>query len=295
MNSSRDSKSSQTPTEPRHAFNKPARRLKLEPSGGDHDTVRSYGGQVDASLSQEALLLDLANRLDENRIEFIVLRSTNSLDQIFLSQFLRRAYPEGRVVIDGADLLFTRGAEGRSLRGVMLLSTYPLFGLAQDWTPPLFSQGERSYRTFGDDTSEGVYVAARDLFRNKEASIPLYVAPAWATGSNAEANNRPSTWLTVIGRRQMWPLAALNANTLPKLTSPAVSISGPVLPGTPGSRQLRIPVSMWLFLVACTAWSCVHLYFCWKGSIKGSPRARASLAHVFSGSTRLSSLWAACF
>jgi hypothetical protein len=48
------------------------------------------------------------------------------LDQIFLSEFPRRSYSGGRVVIDSADLLFTRGTEGGSLRGVMPLSSLKL-------------------------------------------------------------------------------------------------------------------------------------------------------------------------
>src|SRR5262249_40234364 len=144
------------------------------------------------------------------------------LDQIFLSEFLRRVYPAGRVVIDGADLLFTRGAEGTSLRGVMLLSTYPLLSLERDWAPSLRILPTRGYRTFGEDASEALYIAARDLFRNKDQTIvPIYdyTAPRWAKGSNdsqaKQENNRPATWLTVIGHRQHWPLAVLNSNTLP--------------------------------------------------------------------------------
>jgi hypothetical protein len=143
-----------------------------EPSGSDHDTVRTYGGQL-TPLAQESVLLDIANRLSEKQIQFIILRSTSSLDQIFLSEFLRKSFPEGRVVIDGADLLFTRGAEGRSLRGVMLLSTYPLLTQEQDWTPSLVASRTKSYRTFGEDTSEGLYIAARELFHYQLESTDM--------------------------------------------------------------------------------------------------------------------------
>jgi hypothetical protein len=95
-----------------------------EPNTSDHDTVRSYGGEL-TPLAQESVLLSITNILKEEQIQFVILRSTDSLDQIFLTQFFRRAYPAARIVIDGADLLFPRGAEGTSLRGVMTLSTYP--------------------------------------------------------------------------------------------------------------------------------------------------------------------------
>jgi hypothetical protein len=263
-----------------------------EPSSSDHDTVRSYGGQL-TPLEQESILLDIANRLNDKQIQFIILRSTSSLDQIFLSQFLRRFYPEGRVVIDGADLLFNRGAEGKSLRGVMLLSTYPLLPVEQDWTASLVAHRTRSYRAFGEDNAEGVYIAARELFHNQDSSVPLhdYGAPEWAIGiektyDEHDENTRPATWLTVIGRRQLWPLAVLNSNTLPTLkNSPAKAMPEPSSGRDLGPpfkdvqpEPLSVPVSMWLFVIACVAWGAIHAYFCWYGSIVGSPRARAYFA-----------------
>jgi hypothetical protein len=71
-----------------------------EPVSSEHDTVRTYGGQI-TPLAQEATLFGVTNILDSKHIEFVILRSTNSLDQLFLSEFLRRSYPSGRVVIDG--------------------------------------------------------------------------------------------------------------------------------------------------------------------------------------------------
>jgi hypothetical protein len=169
-------------TKPQSNANVPSTTLRgdlSEPAGGEHDTVRSYGGQL-TPLAQESILLDIINRLNDKQIQFIILRSTSSLDQIFLSEFLRHSYPEGRVVIDGADLLFTRGAEGKSLRGVMLLSTYTLLTQEQDWTSLAPWEGNKSYRTFGEDLSEGVYIAARELFRDPkiDTKVPIYLDPS---------------------------------------------------------------------------------------------------------------------
>jgi hypothetical protein len=281
------------PPKPEPNANAPPTTLRgdlSEPSTNDHDTVRSYGGQL-TPLAQESILLDIANRLKERRIQFIILRSTSSLDQIFLSQFLRRTYPQGRVVIDGADLLFNRGAEGKSLRGVMLLSTYPLLTAEQDWTPSLLNKSYGSYRAFGEDTAEGTYIAARELFRrfveNNEVPIHDYGPPAWAVGprdSPAE-DQRPATWLTVIARRRFWPLAALNSNTLKP--GPLTGTLQPLLTGRDNipisdgdASPLYLPTAMWMFLLACVLWSVIHFYFCSHGSILGWPRARAYFAPV---------------
>ncbi len=196
-----------------------------EPTSGNHDAVRRYGGQV-TPLAQEAILLDIVNRLAERQVQFVVVRSTSSLDQIFLSEFLRRSYSQGRVVIDGADLLFNRGTEGRSLRGVMMLTPYPLLTAEQDWTSSLLRNRTGGYRTFAEDTAEAVYIAARELLRDPQlkSEIPIhdYAPPAWAfdPGDDRAENQRPATWIGVIGRRQFWPVAVLNSLTMndPKLS-----------------------------------------------------------------------------
>lgn len=270
-----------------------------EPSTSNHDTVRSYGGQL-TPLAQEAILLDIANRLSEREIQFIILRSTSSLDQIFLSEFLRRSYPGGRVVIDGADLLFNRGAEGRSLRGVMMLSPYPLLTVEQDWTSSLVATKTGGYRSFGEDTAEAVYIAARELFLDPQLSsdIPIhdYAPPNWALDpdpTRGAENLRPATWVSVIGRHQFWPLAVLNSYTMTDakfnadtnrllssklLTSQQREEPFPMSQGEP--NPLRVPTVMWTFMIACFILSLLHFYFCGNGSIMGSPRARAYFAPI---------------
>ncbi len=191
-----------------------------EPDSSDHDTVRSYGGEL-TPLAQESVLLSVVNILKARRIQFVVLRSTNSLDQIFLAQFFKRAYPAARIVIDAADLLFARGAEGSSLRGVMTLSTYPLLTWQQDWTSPMHPKN-RSYRIFGQDSAEGLYIAARELFLDpnlcdfdaRPCKVPIgnYATPAWALASDGVGDGqRPATWLSVIGHHQFWPVAVLQS------------------------------------------------------------------------------------
>ena len=196
------------------------RRDLSEPGGSERDTVHSYSGRL-TPLAQESLLQQITSALKHRHAWFIILRSSNPLDQIFLSEFLRRSYPEGRVVIDGGDLLFARGSQGSSLRGVMVLSTYPLITQQQDWTSSLLGGKTGDYQTFAGDTAEGVYIAARQLFRKParvilpETPILDYAPPAWALGPNGdEDNKRPATWLTVIGHGQFWPLAVLNSHTL---------------------------------------------------------------------------------
>lgn len=258
-----------------------------EPNNSDYDTVRSYGGQL-SPLAQESVLTSITSVLKEKQIQFVVLRSTNSLDQIFLTQFLRRSYPGARIVIDGADLLFQRGAEGTSLRGVMMLSSYPMFTQQQDWSPSFLNQNTGAYRLFGQDIAAGLYVAARDLFRDSregrdtQVSISNYAPPAWAAAQNSEdqTSRRPSTWVSVIGHHQFWPVAVLNQDTLGGKADNDTSIAATrgvaeqggaekVFPGD--AEPLRLDSGLVVLLVVCLAWAVLHWVACKRGSIAPFP------------------------
>jgi hypothetical protein len=135
-----------------------------DPAGKVHDSIRSYGGGQ-TPLSQEAYLMELVAALRELHARYILLRSSNTLDQLFLANFLRRSYPDGRIVILGSDLMFIRERGSTGLSGTMTLSTYPLFPLERDWTE--HQSLPASDRTFSADTAEGTYVAFRLLLNSK--------------------------------------------------------------------------------------------------------------------------------
>ncbi len=146
-----------------------------DPGGEAHDTVRSYGGNQ-IPLAQEAQLLGIVSVLRDHRSEYLIIRSSNSLDQLFLANFFRRAYPEGRIGIRGADTLFLRERGGTGISGVMMLSTYPL--IPWDWRDWLDQSDHPTHRVFGEETVEGTYVAARfllqeDLKGDKKIPKPL--------------------------------------------------------------------------------------------------------------------------
>ncbi len=250
-----------------------------EPNTSDHDTVRSYGGEL-TPLAQESVLLSITNILKEKQIQFVVLRSTNSLDQIFLTQFLRRAYPAARIVIDGADLLFPRGAEGTSLRGVMTLSTYPLLSWQQGWTSSLVHRKNGSYRIFGEDLAEGLYVAGRELFLDPklDSDVPIgnYAPPVWSPSSTeSEDDPRPATWLSVIGHHQFWPVAVLHkypvSNSRELLPTASERHEKPASLDAAEAHPLRIPTELTILLILSLTWCGLHCVWCFRGSVVPFP------------------------
>jgi hypothetical protein len=262
-----------------------------DPDSAEHDTVRSYAGKL-SPQTQEAVLFGLASVLASRNIEFIIIRSTNTLDQLFLSEFLRRSYPNGRVVLDGADIMFRRGMEGASLRGVMMLSTYPLLTWTRDAVPTIEGPPGTAYRLFPQDSAEGTYIATRELLKNPGVRNPIpiadYAPPHFEeTGGAPQARDeRPPTWLTVVGNRQFWPLAFLDDQTLKyEGQHHGPTQSGSLLKTETnryGNRWGRtgLPLELWGLLGACFFLALWHWYCCANGSIHRPPKLRAYFAPV---------------
>ena len=274
-----------------------------DPAGKEHDTVRTYAGNQ-IPLSQEAQLLGIVDALRTHRAQYVVLRSSNTLDPLFLANFLRRDYPEARVVILNSDLLFQRGQDALELSGAMTLSTYPLFPWERNWTADgLLS----SHRVFPESSTEATYIASRlllqsPMFRDSHCMvwggaflpslycpegvvsvpIPDYAPPFWTHPLPCDENQScmPATWLSVITKNGSWPLAALNDHTLP-LTSPheSTQVAPPGLPTSIPARDPRwpsMPLSMKLLLFSLLGLSLFHAWCCWRASFTAKP---AFLAH----------------
>jgi hypothetical protein len=285
-----------------------------DPAGKEHDTVRTYAGNQ-IPLSQEAQLIGIVAALRPHKAQYVVLRSSNTLDPLFLANFLRRNYPEGRVVILNADLLFQRGQDSMELSGAMTLFTYPLFPWEREWTarPPFLPH---SHRVFPEGTTEGTYIASRLLLQSPMFSdapgctlwggevflpslycqkgalsvpIPDYAPPFWTEAAPCRASEsndscKPATWLSVITKNGNWPLAALNDHTLPlasqdKSTRETPSHSQMSNSSKPPEwRWPPIPLSMKLFGLLLIGLSLFHLWCCGFASFTAKPAFRAHFA-----------------
>jgi len=283
-----------------------------DPAGQQHDTVRRYSGNQ-TTLSQEAQLLGIVDVLRTHRVQYVIIRSSSTLDPLFLANFLRRDYPEARVVVFNSDLLFQRGQDAMALTGVMTLSTYPLFAWAREWTalPPYDTH---SHRIFPENSIEGTYIASRLLlqtmarangrtpdlnceFAEKDedvfvpplrcrvtsssyALLPDYAPPFWTEANPCELPSpglscRPATWLSVITRNGTWPLATLNEHTLVQNAkgSNQQPTNATGHRGWPGT-----PRSTRMLLAALLCLAVFHLLCCSFASFTAKPAFRAHFA-----------------
>ena len=161
---------------------------------------------------------------------------------------------------------------------------------------------------FAEDLVEGTYVAGRFLLHDPpprmgtptcsdrspdqcflpvsegEFSIPDYQAPIWAvpdclkkaTDKNAykvicPEYLRPVTWLSVMGRDDFYPVAALGQ---------ALDPDGSHQHHHLGIRPLGTPISMKLCLSFIVALAFFHLACCWKASFTAKPAFRAHFAEA---------------
>jgi hypothetical protein len=225
-----------------------------DPDQKNHDTIRGYSGDQTA-LSQEAELQQIVSLMGAHKTEYILVRSSNPLDQLFLSHFFRMTYPEGRIVIVGADLLLRRETGASGLNGVMTLSTYPLLTWEQDWTKGNLHNRFHTHRVFPHNGAEGVYFAARFLLHRPSSlmdisslqaedatakadgdrsayngfvpsncladlDLPDYAPPFWMNRRSGELCRHPATWVSVLGNGGFWPVAVMDFKTNPGRANP---------------------------------------------------------------------------
>lgn len=295
-----------------------------DPEGQEHDTIRDYSGDQ-LALSQEAVLQQIVSQLRVHQSEYVVLRSSSPLDQLFLSHYLRLSYPEGRIVILGSDLLLRRETGAARLGGIMTLSTFPLLPWEQHWTRAKSDTASHSHRVFSHDGTEATYVAARFMLHSpsldatlhsdqgrflpttdQNIRVPDYSTPFWIRAPvSGDAAEPPPVWLSVLGRNDFWPVAALNDRSVPKDLDPAGTTAAqranqsysPFLRATLSFLETlvpflartafpdkslpqwppwpQLPLSMCIAWLLLLAWALFHLVCCSLPSVMKKPSHRA--------------------
>jgi len=185
------------------------------------DEPQDYSGQQ-GPLSKEAVLMKMAAELRDRKYKYIGIIGTNVLDVLFLSNFLRSAYPNARLFVIGADLLFERDLDNASLIGTLAVTTYPLIDRNLEWVS-LPASAHPDHLPFSDQYEEGEFNAMTRLLHNiiaghlpeaHESSRPFDGPPS-----------NPPIWLTVVGTSGYWPVRMLDAK-LDSGTGPVLEEKG---------------------------------------------------------------------
>ena len=281
-----------------------------DPEGHQHDTIRSYSG-TQTALSQESELQQLVRMLKSHRSEYILLRSSNPLDEIFLANYLQQQYPQGRIVVTNADLLLARDMSAVGLTGVMTLSNYPLIATEQDWTSP--NTTPHAHRAFTNSEAEGTYVATRVMLgaatseddalfvpevcqtigpsEIRDYSDPFWIS-SWTSAQEQKVFcGRPPTWIAVLGRGGYWPVANMGIREtkcwrcehifgIVKSVFFLRILRGRDQGDDLIPRGLPIPSSLTITLVILSLWSFFHLWCCSNPTITLKPGFFAHFARA---------------
>lgn len=183
-----------------------------------HFSLKDYSAQdnipqfsrENTPLSQEAQLMTIARQLHRFRFQYIAIRASNVLDQIFLAQFLHRACPDARSLFFGADLLMVREIDNVPFIGLTTITPYPLIALGA------------AGRAYPDSISEAYSNAVSYTFwqigdRSGRPKLQDYYSLL-----DPENIQRPSLWATAIGKDRYYPLAILSP---PASLSPTASLN----------------------------------------------------------------------
>jgi hypothetical protein len=191
-----------------------------EPTYGDDKTPSLSATQT--PISEEAALLSIANTLRRERVRFVVITSTDPLDNIFLIRFLRTHSPDLRIITFESDLLYVRAATEYPATGVVLVSTYPLFLQNQIWSAYDSSENRVPFVSMA---SEGTYNALRSILMLSTQTVHLKPGtdpfageedlPLDYRGPFESSTRKPPVWLTVATPAGYWPLAVLGDGDLP--------------------------------------------------------------------------------
>lgn len=284
-------------------------------TGADDDTVASFS-KKQTSLSQEAVLLSIVAELRKHAIQFVVLRATDPLDLLFLSHYLRAAYPQGRIVTLGADMLFPREVGDTSLHGILALSTYSVSPSANHQFYQLMQSGAE--RMFPSPFEIGTYNALHSLMTaeispvdckasgpvtengcadrlwiSKKETPPKFlylVQYGWRERGKFDKYNAPPVRLSTLGHDGYWPVANLGpfekektATLLPQIVLPGPSKIVPVPQFDSDPAPVEVPNSWLAIQVIGLSLACGFCLLLWFASVASPSPQLAQFAPTRAG------------
>ena len=307
-----------------HRASRSTLRLNLEDTGTDEDSVPPYS-RLQTPLSQEAVLLGIVTNLQKHGSQFVIIRATNPLDQLFLARYLRTAYPEGRLVTSGSDLLLRREVESNLLHGTLAITSYSLVPGSDDDAsyPRERPASSHSDYVFPNSYSTGTYNAVLSLLECLRADNPMrrdkgndkykdtacqpanqrssaglndlpvahYAEYGWPDiGGGKDPASKvlaPPLQLIALGRYGYWRLALLDGQPYTNdQMQPHSNIHS--IRGDPvkGRFKTEVPHPWKLLCGIFSGIVLTFLVFLWRGSLWSASEAMANLAPIPDGARR---------
>ncbi|HLN90339.1 MAG TPA: hypothetical protein VK429_00610, partial [Patescibacteria group bacterium] len=178
---------------PRHAL-----ELALEaPEATYPDIVPAQDLRMTANIADLALTNGVETIRREG-IRFVGIAASDPRDILFLARRIRESEANVTLFTFGSDILYTHPDYQRYLRGMLVVTPYPLFSPNQRWT------GARATRiSFPGSSEQGIYNAVLALLHDSKVHpgrLLEYRAPL------TEGPPRLPIWVMAVGRHGFWPV-----------------------------------------------------------------------------------------
>jgi hypothetical protein len=211
------------------------RNVALPDEGETHeDVVVEFSPR---SVVYWDLVLDgMMQTLKREGIKFVYIVATDTDDLVFLAQQIRRNVPRVTLIASGDNLIFLHSDFNPDLQGMLLFSTYPLFGSVQS----RLDDESREFLQFPTSGAEGVYNAGVALLEGKGlVDYGIAFAPS-------DSSAQPGLWTSMVGSNSLWPLDVTPAD--PATTSQYMVQDPSSNRRTGTARPVSYPFSfLWLF------------------------------------------------
>lgn len=220
--------------------------LRLDESGSPTDSIRSFGS-MSAPLSEMNVNRLLAT-LTRERIRHVGLFLTDVRDKLFFAERIKTYAHSMSLFTFEANLLYTHPREFPFLRGMLVVSSYPLSTETQQlFTPsPNPTRMPWTRMQFSSDVEEGIYNAA--VIALERSPTPEQTPPVFDYVSRARGDRRaPAVWISAVGQDRLIPVAALRdydskSSAAPILTLPPWRLPRSLPPEVRGfASRIRVP------------------------------------------------------
>jgi hypothetical protein len=171
---------------------------------------------VTSALTPPALDLELdemVRTIRAREIQAVGLMATDIRDKLFLAELLHRRLPDVQLFTFESNVLYGRKEYQTTLRGMLIVSTYPLLGENQHWSNASGANGSDRVMLFGSDGAQGTYNAAAILLG--DTSLVEYRGPI------SDGLDQPPVWITAVGAKKFVPYAVCRAAVTDTIRAPA--------------------------------------------------------------------------
>jgi hypothetical protein len=153
--------------------------------------------------SQERALAQILATISAEKIRYVGILATDVEDKLFLAYQIRAYSPDVVLFTFESDILYTHPEARSYLKGMLVVSPYPLFTRNQQWSFPF--RGWQQRLQFASEADQGMYNATVALLGHPEQLIEYSQA---APGIDTP-QSRPAIWISAVGNESLFPLACI--------------------------------------------------------------------------------------